>query len=154
MKTHFWAFIGFCLTTTAGFVGCIIWQTVTPAEAPILFSEGVAYAWNDPHNDMVIMYHREVVALRTTTAEVHREIICHREHHDEAFDLPLLTREYVKGEEKAIKRFITFPVSQPLGTKCALKTAIRWWPVFSMTAHIVPMPDIEFEVQSGPQEIT
>jgi hypothetical protein len=149
---RFWiAALSMSATWLVLFVCCIMWNTLMYVEPPVEFDDGYAYAWNDDHNDMTIAYHRDVIIHKTTTAEIHREVVCYHNGSEEVYDLQPLTREYVAGTEKNIQRLVSYPTPQPVGTHCTLKTNVKWWPTFSMSAHVIPMTDIDFVVQASPQ---
>ena len=138
------------LTWLLLFVLALVYQTLAAHDPPIEFSHGDARAWNDDHNDMTISYRRDVKITDTTDAELHREVTCFHHESIEVYALQILSRQYVRGEERNIDRLVSYPSPQPLGTKCRIETAIKWWPVFSMKAHIAQLPPIEFVVEKTP----
>jgi hypothetical protein len=136
---------GFVLALVAAFVALVTYQTLAKKEPPLRMEtlSSTAYQWK---GDTVFVYERRITAAAEVQVLLQRVITCTLDRGIISYDLPAVNRAYKKGEERIVRRLVTYPELLPTGTPCQLSTTVKWSPDFSMNWQLAEMDDINFEV--------
>lgn len=141
----------FVLTLILVFVSFITFQTLYPYDLPLQVvrtHNSIAYIEED--GETLFRYARDFKVTKVFTANINRRIDCAVGLRTHIFDLPGVTREYAVGEYNMLDQYAMFPYPLQVGTKCTLHTSVSWSPNFSMSARLVELPPIEYEVEAKP----